>query len=321
MVTLPFIRVVDPLLLAGERNDRQDADDDEHDPCQSRSHAHVVGLECVVVNQQGDQGSGTTGTTVGDDVGAVELLESLADLSDQVVEDDGGDHRNGDGEELTPLAGAVDGSSLVQVCGHALQCSKEQHHGGTELPYTQKADDPQRVVGVRQPFGALHRTKGDSAHHGVQQTVHAEHSLPQHGDSHRAAQNGGDVVHGAEQVDAGDLEVQDVGDEQCEDQLQGHGDKGVLEGDDQRLGDLSGVECGNVVGQTNKAGAVLEEVHIGKAVIQRLTEGERLKDEKTDDPRDQIKQTLILIDPFLKRSSCAGGRITFFHPKSSFYRI
>ena len=81
------------------------------------------------------------------------------------------------------------------------------------------------------------------------------------------------------------------------------------------------MECGNVVGQTNKAGAVLEEVHIGEAVVQRLTEGERLKDEKADDPGDQIKQTLILIDPFLERSSCAGGRITFFHPKSSFYRI
>ena len=112
-----------------------------------------------------------------------------------------------------------------------------------------------------------------------------------------------------------------IGDEQREDQLQGHGDKGVLEGDDQRLGDLFGVECGNVVGQTNKAGTVLEEVHIGKAVIQRLTEGERLKDEKADDPRDQIKQALIFIDPFLKRSSCACGRITFFHPKSSFCRI
>ena len=60
---------------------------------------------------------------------------------------------------------------------------------------------------------------------------------------------------------------------------------------------------------------------IGEAVVQRLTEGKRLKDEKADDPGDQIKQTLILIDPFLKRSSCAGGRITFFHPKSSFYRI
>ena len=35
--------------------------------------------------------------------------------------------------------------------------------------------------------------------------------------------------------DAGDLEVQDVCDEQGEDQLQGHGDEGVLEGDDQRL--------------------------------------------------------------------------------------
>ena len=178
-----------------------------------------------------------------------------------------------------------------------------------------------QIAGVRQPLGALHQTKGDSAQHGVEQAVHAEHSLPQHGDSHRAAQNGGDVVHGAEQIDAGDLEVQDVGNEQCEDQLQRHGDKGVLEGDDQRLGDLAGMEGGDVVGKTNKAGAIFKEVHIGKAVIQRLTEWERFKNEKADDPRDQIKQTLILIDPFLERSACADGRITFFHPKSSFYRI
>ena len=65
--TLPFIRVVDPLLLAGEGDDRQDADDDEHDPCQCGSHAHLVGLECVVVDQNGDEGGGTAGTAVGDD--------------------------------------------------------------------------------------------------------------------------------------------------------------------------------------------------------------------------------------------------------------
>ena len=59
LVTLPFIRVVDPLLLAGECNDRQDADDDEHDPCQSGCHTHVIRLECVVVDQNGDEGGGT----------------------------------------------------------------------------------------------------------------------------------------------------------------------------------------------------------------------------------------------------------------------
>ena len=54
---------------------------------------------------------------VGDDEGAVELLECLADLGDQIVEDDGGDHGNSDGEELLPLASAVDGGCFVQVCG------------------------------------------------------------------------------------------------------------------------------------------------------------------------------------------------------------
>ena len=45
------------------------------------------------------------------------------------------------------------------------------------------------------------------------------------------------------------------------------------------------------------------------------------EDNETDDPGNQIKQALVLIDPFLERSACANGRITFFHPKSSFYRI
>ena len=313
LVTLPFVRVVDPLLLAGECNDRQDADDDEHDPCQSGCHTHVIRLECVVVDQQRDQRGGTTGAAVGDDVGAIELLESLADLSDQIVEDDGGDHRNGDGEELTPLAGTINGSGFVQVCRHALQSGQKQHHGGTKLPDTQEADDPQRVAGVRQPLGALHQTKGDSAQHGVEQAVHAEHSLPQNGDCNRAAQNGGNVVHRTEQVDACDFEVQDVCDEQRKDQLQRHGDESVLEGDEQRLGDLGGGKGRDVVGQTNELGAALEEVHIGEAVVQRLTEGNCLKDDEADDPGDQIKQTLIFVQPLLERGAPDDGSIAFFH--------
>ena len=77
--------------------------------------------------------------------------------------------------------------------------------------------------------------EGDGADDGVDQTVIAEDSLPQNGDGNGAAQDGRDVVDGTEQVHAGDLEVQDVCDEQSEDQLQGHGDEGVLEGRDQGL--------------------------------------------------------------------------------------
>ena len=40
----------------------------------------------------------------------------------------------------------------------------------------------------------------------------------------------------------------------------------------------------DVVGQTNELGTALEEVHIGEAVVQRLTEGNCLKDDEADDP-------------------------------------
>ena len=69
-----------------------------------------------------------------------------------------------------------------------------------------------------------------------------------------------------------------------------HGDEGVLEGDDQCLGDLGGGKGRDVVLQANEGGAALEEVHIGEAVVQRLTEGNCLKDDEADDPGDQIKQ-------------------------------
>ena len=311
--TLPFIRVVDPLLLAGEGDDREDADDHEHDPCQCGGHAHLVGLEGVVVNQNGDQSGGVARAAVGDDERAVELLECLADLRDQVVEDDGGDHRDGDGEELLPLTGTVDGGRLIQVCGHALQSGQEQDHGGTELPDAQEADDPQRIVGVAQPGGALCVAEGDGADDGVDQTVIAEDGLPQNGDGNGAAQDGRDVVDGTEQVHAGDLEVQDVCDEQSEDQLQGHGDEGVLEGSDQGFGDLGIGEGSDVVHHAVLMDAV-EEVHIGEAVVQRLTKRDRLEDDETDDPGDQIDQTLPLIEELLGRGTPQRGRITFFHP-------
>ena len=101
--------------------------------------------------------------------------------------------------------------------------------------------------------------EGDGADDGVDQTIITENGLPQHGDGNGAAQNGRDVVNGTEQVHAGDLEVQDVCDEQGKDQLQGHGDEGVLEGDDQCLGDLGGGKGRDVVGQTNELVPLLKK--------------------------------------------------------------
>ena len=168
-------------------------------------------------------------------------------------------------------------------------------------------------MGVAQPLRALHQTEGHGTQHGVEQAVLAEHSLPQHGDGNGAAEDGGNVVHGTEQVDACDLEVQDVCDEQCEDQLQGHGDEGVLEGDDQCLGDLGGGKGGDVVLQADKVGAVLEEVHIGEAVVQRLAEGNRLEDHETDDPGDQVQNALVFVQPLLERSAPDNRGVAFFH--------
>ena len=155
--------------------------------------------------------------------------------------------------------------------------------------------------------------EGDGADDGVDQTIITENSLPQHGDGNGATQNGRDVVNGTEQVHAGDLEVQDVCDEQSKDQLQGHGDEGVLEGGDQSLGDLGIREGGDVVHHAVLVDAI-EEVHVGETVIQRLTEGDGLEHDKADDPGDQVDQTLPLIQELLCGGTPERGRFAFFHP-------
>ena len=155
--------------------------------------------------------------------------------------------------------------------------------------------------------------EGQHTDEGVDQTVITEHGLPQHGDSNRAAEDGGDVVDGAEHVHAGDLEVQDVGDEQCEDQLQRHSDEAVLEGGDERLGDLGSGKGVHIVHDAILMDAV-EEVHIRKAVVQRLAERNGLEDDEADDPGDQVEQALPFVKKLLGRGTPERGRFAFFHP-------
>src|SRR5699024_11464963 len=133
----------------------------------------------------------------------------------------------------------------------------------------------------------------------VDQAVVTEDRAPQHGDGHRAAQDGRDVVDGAEQVDELDVEVQDVRNEQSKDQLQGHGDERILEGGDQRLGDTVAGKGFDVVHQAVFTDAV-EEVHVGEAVVQRLAERNCFEHDKADDPGNQVEKALVLVAPLLK---------------------
>ena len=271
------------MLLAGERDHSQDADDDKHDPGQGTGHTHFVALEGVVINQQRNQSCCVTGTAAGDDVGTVEFLERLGNLGNQVVEDNGGDHRDSDGEELAGLGSTVDGGGLIQIRRDALQCGQEQHHGGAELPHTEQADDEQRPGTVGQPGGTL---DAHIAQQSVDDAVITEQGAPQNGDSHRTAQNGRDVVYGAEEVDELDLEVKNVGDEQGKDQLEGHGDERIFKGDQQRgRGGLVGENL-HIVHDAVLVDA-LEEVHIREAVKQRTCKRIYFKYKEADNPGNQ----------------------------------
>ena len=156
-------------------------------------------------------------------------------------------------------------------------------------------------------------TEGDHTDQGVDQTVIAEDSLPQHSDGHRTAQNRRDVVYGTEDVDAGDPEVQDISNEQRKDQLQRNSNKRILEGGDQSLGDLGIRESIHIVHDAILRDTA-EEVHVSKAVIQRLTKRNCLEDHKADDPGHQVEKTLPLVAEFLERGTPKRRRFAFFHP-------
>lgn len=118
----------------------------------------------------------------------------------------------------------------------------------------------------------------------------------------RAAQDGGNVVDGTEQVDALDLEVQNVSDEQSKNQLEGNGDEGITEGDDERGQRFLVGENVDVVHQAVLGNAV-KEVHIRKAVEQGSGKRIQLEHHKTNDPGDQEQKANVFITPFFERSA------------------
>ena len=93
----------------------------------------------------------------------------------------------------------------------------------------------------------------------------------------------------------------------------------VLECGDQCLGDLGIGERGGVVHQAVLVDA-LKEVHIRKAVVQRLTERNGFEDDEADDPGDQVEQALPFVKKLLGRGTPERGRFAFFHPGILLFR-
>ena len=91
------------MLLAPERNRCEEQQDYEEHPGHRTCETHVISLESRVVNKNRHKCCSAARTAVCDNERAVEFLERLNELCDQVVENNRRNERNCDGEELSPF--------------------------------------------------------------------------------------------------------------------------------------------------------------------------------------------------------------------------
>ena len=101
------------MLLAEECNGCKRHNNQEQQPCLSARQTHLVALERIVINQHGDQHGRITRSALGNDERSVEFLERLTQLCNQVIENNRGNKRNRNAEELSPFPGAIDGRRLI----------------------------------------------------------------------------------------------------------------------------------------------------------------------------------------------------------------
>ena len=89
------------MLLAPERNRREEQQDYEEHPGHHTRKTHVISLESCVVNKNRHKCCSSARAAVGNNERAVEFLERLNKLCNQVVENNRRNEWNGDGEELS----------------------------------------------------------------------------------------------------------------------------------------------------------------------------------------------------------------------------
>ena len=90
-----------------------------------RGVAHLALLEGLVVEVEDVYQAGVVGTALGHEVGLDEGLHRADDAQDQVEQDCGSDHREGDVAHLVPGVAAVDLDRLVELAWDALQPGQE----------------------------------------------------------------------------------------------------------------------------------------------------------------------------------------------------
>src|SRR5687768_3059127 len=126
--------VKDPIGGEFEGEGGKEGDDEEQDPGHGRTVAHLEGAEGALVEVKGVKEGAVEGAAAGDDEGLGEDEEAADHLDDEVKEDDGGEHGQGDVEEFFPAAAAVNGGGFVEFGGNLAQAGQEDEHRGAELP-------------------------------------------------------------------------------------------------------------------------------------------------------------------------------------------
>ena len=267
--------VIDPLLLADELDSGDDADQNNGPDDDGGGIALVAGDEALAV-EQAHQGLGVVQGGVGvvdHHVDQVKDFQRAHQAHDQDDEEGGGDHRQGDAEELPHLGRAVQVGGLVQADRDVLQAGQKQDGVVADVaPDLNHRAGDQDDLAVGQPADVGAQQLVDDAVLGV------EDPFPDHGDgggSHDHGQEEDGAVGGA----ALDLAVQQDGHQQCQEDAHRHRQDAEKDGVPVRFPELG----------------VLEHLHIvGDALELKLAEGQRLGkahvngvDERIDVQHDQ----------------------------------
>ena len=224
---------------------------------------------------------------VGDDVAFSKHAEAVDDLLDQVEENRGGQHRHRDLPE--PLHGGcpVDGSRFIQRLRDLFEAGKENQHGRAELPYAHQNDDKER--GIRVANQRVFLFDAEQAQQAHDNAVIAKDLLPDDRHSDRPADDGRHIVQNPVKRHAHVFLIQKVGHKERKRQPQGHHNKDIGKGDDQRLAKiLVRGENFDIIVQPDPVG-FREKIVICKRIIDRNDRGDQPHQQKAKQPRRHQK--------------------------------
>ena len=110
-----LVRIIYPVLLAEERYTCQCHDDQEQKPGNGTCHTHFITLKGIVIYQKRYQCSGTKRSSLSYDKRTIEFLELVAQLGNEIIENNRCDKWNGYTEKLSPFSCSVNGCCLIQI--------------------------------------------------------------------------------------------------------------------------------------------------------------------------------------------------------------